>query len=720
MIMTRDLWIDPRWRRLPHRPWRKVILDFNNTADVRGVGAGFDPTEFGATLRGAHADAAVVIAKDVNGTCYFPTTHGPQHPEPGVDQLLGRQVAACREIGIQVQVCYPYWDDTYLATEHPEWLVVRRGGQTDLIAEGEPVGVKQLCISHPELLELVLQHTTEIVEHCEPDGLWYDMLNPAPFSVGECFCDRCVAALRKAGEDPDDFDTQQCRQDALFTDVVGQLSAHVRKLRPDLMVEYNTMAVLGSSSRMGHFDSVEVEALPTGMWGYGYLPLHGRYARSFGTTVYGLTGRFVTHWGDYGGLKHPTQLRSELAAIVAQGFRCDIGDDPGPSLRLDQATYATIGEAYAEIERIEPYLTDAAPVIEAAIVVDGLPLGQLSADVATDDSVGAELIEQLGAAEEAWLGQFLLSTSVSGLARLLTEHEVQYDVVDATSDWTRYRLVVLPESLVVDPDLAERLRRYLAGGGAVVAAGNALLLHGQDDSWADELRGAYAGPTPFDRPYTRVRGPLLGHPDRYARYDFALYGGSDRWAVNDDRAMVHAVLTEPTGDPMHLADYAVPASGVPTEFATVLEVGRLGAFSFPIGRSYFQHGYWVYRELFGRILHGLLPTPLVRTSAPPSAEVSVTHQEAAADRPERWIVHLVTHSPLRGRRGLSDRLDAPAPLRDVTIELAVQASIVTAVEARSGCRLPVEQKDGSVRVTVPEVDVAATVVLEVASSTVGP
>lgn len=85
---------------MPDRPWRKVILDINNSPDVEGVGAGFDPEEFAATLKNAHVNALVTIAKDTNGYCYFPSERGPHLPAAGSRDLLPQQVDACRAAGL--------------------------------------------------------------------------------------------------------------------------------------------------------------------------------------------------------------------------------------------------------------------------------------------------------------------------------------------------------------------------------------------------------------------------------------------------------------------------------------------------------------------------------------------------------------------------------------------------------------------------------------------
>jgi hypothetical protein len=47
-------------------------------------------------------------------------------------------------------------------------------------------------------------------------------------------------------------------------------------------------------------------------------------------------------------------MHTEVAAVVSQGARCDIGDQVHPDGRLDPAVYHVIGQAYRHIERIEP------------------------------------------------------------------------------------------------------------------------------------------------------------------------------------------------------------------------------------------------------------------------------------------------------------------------------------------------------------------------------
>ncbi|MDW5594083.1 alpha-amylase family protein [Conexibacter stalactiti] len=687
---AREVWIDERQRALPARPWRKIHLDFQMDAAVGEVGARFDPDAFAATLQAAHVDAVVLCAKNTYGYAFFPSEAGPVHPGLVAPNLVGRQAAAARAAGIKAYAYLSIGWDEYAAERHPEWLAFKRDRTSYLPQLGESPMWSALCMSHPAVAERAMAQTSELLRHAEVDGVWFDMVYPI---AGECFCWRCLEQLRDAGLDPLDEAVQRQHKSELHASLLRRLAAHVRGIDPALQVEYNTLAVLGVGDRLDAVDNIDIEALPTGGWGYGYFPLHARYARTLGRSVYGMSGRFHTAWGDYGGLKHPTQLRTELAGIVGQAVRCDIGDQPLPTAGLDAATYATIGEAYAEIERLEPWLEGAVPATEAAIVVDGPPLAHLA------DLGGTEF----PAAHAAAIG---------GLAKLMAECQLQFDVVDVAQAFERYRLVVLPDSLEVDEALAARLTAYLADGGAVIASHRALRASGTDELWPAALRGAYRGASPFQPAFTRLDGDFATELPRYADYDFALYGEADRWEVAAaDDVVVLGRLGEARFQRWQEGWQSAPPQDR-TRFATIVQAGGLGAFCFPIGASYFDHSYWIYRELFRRMVARLLPQQLVQVSAPQSAEVTVTHQAATAQRGERWIVHVVNYSPLRRGRGGIEYVEDPIPLHDVGIALAIDGPIERVYDARTDAALALSYEAGRWYARVARVPIAATVVFE--------
>jgi hypothetical protein len=390
-----------------------------------------------------------------------------------------------------------------------------------------------------------------------------------------------------------------------------------------------------------------------------------------------------------------------------------------PHGRLDRAVYETIGQAYAQIERLEPFLERAAPVTEAAIIVGGAPL------------------EDIGTSHPAMAGA--TGPAVYGLTRLLTECRVQFDIVEPDQEFERYRLLVLPDGLLVDEALAGRLRTYIAGGGAVVACHSALRIAGSAAIWADELGLEYSGESPFAPAYLCITnntettdgdeatesapgvlapGSVAPRPSATSvfhglpQYEYALYDGAARWLPRDPATVV-ARLGEPLFQrgPQHYTSHAQSPFDHLTEYAAAALKGRLAAVAFPLGASYHRHGYWIYREVFRRLLHAVLPERLVESDAPLSAELSVTHQSGGST-PDRWLVHVVNFSPNRRSPEHCEYLEDPIPLRDVRVSLRAGNTFARAYLAPDGPDLALRDHAGAWEVTVPRVDHGQIVVFE--------
>jgi hypothetical protein len=703
VVGAKPPWVDRRLQELPRRPWRKIHLDFHNSQHIPSVGEGFDAGAFVDTLKRGHVNSIVVFAKDMHGYFYYPSEFGPVHGGLRRD-LLGEQVEACRSAGVHVSAYYCVTWDNHLAENHPEWLVFKRDRTTYLPKFDEAPSWTALCLTNEDFVDLVLAHSRELLSRYELDGIWYDM--PLPIG-GECFCARCLAQIRAAGGDPMDTATQRAHKQRLLTGFMRRSHEQAQAIRPGCIVDQNNQTRLGLGDRAPYLDNIDIEALPTGGWGYFYYPVDVRYARNFGTHICGMTGRFHRSWADFGGLKHPDQLRLELASIVAQGAHCTIGDQPHPSGRLDPAVYDTIGEAYAEIATLEPYLEGAAPVVEAALVVDGLPLTDPGARSPSTDPGAPRRDDRL-------------PDSIAGTAKLLGELHVQFDVVEPDTDLARYRLVVLPDALAVDPVLAARLQAYVADGGAVIAGHDALRVDGRDESW---LRGlTYVGESPFAPAYVVPEEGRLGD---LPRFEYAAYDGSARWTVvpaDGDEPEVWARLGEPLFQrgPEHYTSHAQTPVDHVTEHPAVVRSGRVGAVAFPIGTSYFRHGYWVYREIFSQLLDAVLPGRLVRTSAPISTDVALTQQPATEDRPGRRLVHLVNYTANRRAPGHIENYEDPVPLTDVVVDVEAATGsgerdggdVHRAYLAADGTELTLQRQGGRWRVEVPRVEISAVVVLE--------
>jgi hypothetical protein len=662
-------WIDPTQAALPKRPWRKIHLDFHNSQHIPRIGERFDAAEFGNTLAGANVDAIVVFAKDMHGYFYYPSAYGPVHR--GLDfDLLGAQVEACRKRGIAVYAYYCTVWDNHLAETHPEWLLIKRDRTNYLPKFDEAPGWTALCLAHDDFIQLMLDHIAEFVARYDLDGPWLDM---PTMKDSECFCPACLQQMREQGMDPFNTSDQRHHKQALHLRFIQRVADVVRAIRPGSQIDYNNVVNwFGIGERAPYQDNLDIEALPTSFWGYYYFPTVTRFARTFGKATYGMTGRFQNAWADFGGLKQPAQLHVELAGIVAHGAHVSIGDQPPPHARLDPAVYHVIGQAYARVKSFEPYLEGAVPVTEAALMVGGLPC----------DSPA--------------------TPTNYGLVKLLTESRIQFDLVEPQANWERYRLIVLSEELHVDAALAERLRAYLASGGAVIVVNNA-------GDWLEQFGFRYEGPSPFKPAYM-----VAQHGD-WPAYEFALYEGASRWRADDAGADVLAQLGEPLfqRSGAHYTSHAQTPFDHPTGHAAIARQGNLALFGFPLGLSYFNHGYWIYRELFQRVLRALLPDPLIQSDAPLSTELAMTHQAANDAHGERCLVHVINWSPARQSPRHPTFYEDPIPLTDVTVRVNLPSAATKARAVIAGVDLPIEHNDdGSVAVTLARVPISEIICFE--------
>ena len=57
-----------------------------------------------------------------------------------------------------------------------------------------------------------------------------------------------------------------------------------------------------------------------------------------------------------------------------------------------------------------------------------------------------------------------------GAVRLLTEAACQFDILDSKSDFSKYKLLVLPDLISTAGDLGRKIDEYVKAGGAVLAS----------------------------------------------------------------------------------------------------------------------------------------------------------------------------------------------------------------------------------------------------------
>lgn len=710
--LAKSYWIDPSIAAWPPGPWRKVHIEYHTSRHMPRLAEHFNADAFGDQLLKAYVSGASVFAKDMYGYSYFPNVHGKMHPNLSFD-LLGSQVAALKKRKIQVLAYYMLTWNPELADRHPEWLVVHRPGDNSGLNPGaasedqkafkntlQPGGMPaaagtppstpeeekgyrpylwQFCICQEGFVQGELDLIAELISKYPLDGIWLDGGSSPP-----CYCPECVRQLRAKGLDPLDAGVQYQHKWDLCLSFLERIRKVVKKARPSCLVcPQNQGSFYGLAKRARLFDYSSQEALFTDAvhYGYHYFPTVIRYARGFGRPFHGCTVCFKDFWADFGGLKTPAQMHTEVAAFVSQGARCDIGDQVHPDGRLDPAVYHVIAEAYKHIERIEPYLEQAVPVTEAALLAGG--------DAPCND------------VNYGWV-------------KLLTESRVQFDIVERDTTWEdRYALIVLPENLWVDNTLASRLHAFIASGGAVIASHMSGIVSGTEKSWLERYGLHYAGMSPFTPAYMVSK---VGFADDIPPYAYALYEGASQWRA-EGPARAITMLGEPLfqRSPEHYNSHAQTPFDHTTPYASVAVSGRVALLAFPLGQGYYNQGFWPYRQAFQKALAQVLPIPLIQTDAHLSTELSLTHQAAdpRRSRRERYMVHIVNYSAVRKTPKHTEFHDDPIPLRDLTVRVNLPLNSAKATALYAGKDLALRRASvGGLEVVVSRVYIHEVVCFE--------
>ncbi|MCC3371628.1 beta-galactosidase trimerization domain-containing protein [Cohnella sp. REN36] len=645
--------------------FRQVHLDFHTSERIPGIGSRFSKAQFQDMLRVGHVDSITVFSKCHHGWAYHPSEANEIHPELDFD-LLGAQIEAAHEIGVKTPVYLSAGLDEKLARTHPEWLLRRPDESTTWAADFLSPGYHRFCMNTP-YLDILCAQIEEVVSRYDADGIFLDIVG-----VADCYCHACIASIRDAGGDPRDPAAVRALAERTYATYAARTNESVHRIKPGLPVFHNGGHIRRGRRDLAGFNThLELESLPTGGWGYDHFPLSARYVQTLGMDFLGMTGKFHTSWGEFGGYKHPNALRYETALSLANGARISVGDQLHPEGRMDEATYALIGAAFAEVEAKEPWCVGVEAVADVALLsVEAYSGG-------SPDSRG----EPTGDPD-------------AGAVRMLLEGKLLFDVIDLEADFGKYKVLILPDRYAIDERLGAKLRDFLSGGGRVLATGSSGLRADGED-FALNLGARSVGKAPYRPDYFRPDFPIAGLPSA----SYVMYSeGREIAAVEGGVVLGEREHPYFNRDAFSFCSHQhTPGSQLPS--GPAMTEGADGIYiAWQVFSEYAEMGSLVLRETVLYALNRLLPDKTLETNLP--AQGIVTVQKQPAER--RWVNHLLYASPVRRGNGI-EVIEDLVPIRDVTVSLRVPSAVSSVTLEPGGRPLAYDQADGTVRYTVPEV-----------------
>jgi hypothetical protein len=656
--------------KIPPLRTRQIHLDFHTSPFIRDIGVDFDPDEFADTMKAAHVNSVTVFAKCHHGHLYYNTKHPARHPHLRKNfDLLAQQVEALHRVGIRAPIYISVLCDEYAADEHPEWIAREPDGRPVGAGPLQP-GWQIMDMSSP-YQEYLAEQTQEILKLFKPvDGIFFDMCWDQP-----SLNNYAVEAMIKRGLNPEDETDRLTHAHEVSLAYMKRFFNMVRSTAKNATVFFNGRVYWRMREDLGAQTQAEIEALPTGGWGYLYFPKNVRFARTLGIPYMGMTARFHKSWADFGGLKPYAALEYETAQMISLGAVCSIGDQLHPRGTLDKAVYEIIGQAYGRVEAREPWTDGAQHVSQVGVF-------QIPAGVRVNEGVS-------GADE--------------GAARMMMQLKHQFDMIDDQSDFGDYEMIVLPDRVELSDHTKRRLRDFVRKGGALLASGFSGVSEDGKFLTLPFLPIKPQGISPFQTTFIRFGKEISTD---VPRTDHVMYERGVR-VLPAGGAINLASVVEPYFDRSwkHFSShFQTPAEKVSRYSAAAMK-NRVAYIAYPIFSAFHQHGNVPFKLLVRNIMNLLLPEPLVRVGAPSGTEATMMRQK------NRTIVHILHYTPQRRTQKL-DLLEEVVPLMDVPLSVKLPKAPKRVYLAPEKTALKFEYMRGRVNLRVPRIDGHAMVVFE--------
>lgn len=613
-------------------PYRQVHLDFHTPILPFPLGERFEKKNFQKTLQNSRINSVTLTGRCHHGHIYYDTKLPAKHPQL-LNDFLMMEVDACHEVGIKAPIYLTVGWDAFSANRHPEWLERKLDGSFygfEDYGQLSP-GWKTLCFNTP-YLDYLKKQITDTIKHfgSKLDGLFFDIVWQDP-----CCCNYCIEKMLSRNLDP----TSE-RDRILFSKITEQflkseIAYLVRSEDENCSIFFNEGNILPTiRENLSEYSHLEVESLPSGEWGYQHFPTTVRYAKNLRKEYVGMTGKFHKVWADFGSYKNKAALEYEMFLALAHGAKCSIGDQMYPDGTLQLATYELIGSVYRQVEKLEKYNDNSQALTEIAIVHPG---------IVSDSELKVDL-------------------SLAGAVSILNEKHHQFDIVDQWMDWTKYKVIVLPDKILLSDELKLKVNDYFRKtNGKVLATYKSGL--DVENSFLPDWGIKYIGENPYRPTYGKYYDIFQ---NKFPNGEIILHGEGmlvipqDAFVLGDEYRPLYQRNYQ-----HYYSHFQAPVSETKGN-PVVTRSERVYYFSHPLFEMYKRQGILQYKQMISIILDEALGRSILKTNMPSTGDIILNHSQSRRE----LILNLLHYIPQRKSLEL-DTIEEVIPLYDVNIELSL-------------------------------------------------
>jgi hypothetical protein len=654
-------------------PFRQVHLDFHTSEAIAGIGSKFSREQFQKALKLGHVNSITVFSKCHHGWAYHPSIANEIHPELKFD-LLGEMISAAHEIDVKTPVYLSAGLDEKMARRHPDWLIRDKEDRTNWVPHFMTPGFHQFCFNSP-YLDYLLTQIEEVVRNYDCDGIFLDIVG-----VRRCYCQNCIASLRSEGKDPRDEKAITELSEKTYANYTARVEKLIHGIKPSMRIFHNGGHILRGRRDLAKMNThLELESLPTGGWGYDHFPLSARYAQTLGMEFLGMTGKFHTSWGEFGGYKHPNALRYEAALSIANGACCSVGDQLHPEGMMDEATYKLIGAAYKEVEEKEVWCRHAVNIADVALL--------------SVESMANEYDEAQRAAN---------NKIDIGAVRMLLEGKLLFDVIDTEADFSRYKVVILPDRIRISEDLKLKMEDYIKQGGKLLATGTSGL-NEAGNRFELDFGVKWTGVNPFKPDYFKPHFKL----NNLWEASFVFYAEGQKIELAGGVELGHREDPYFNRDIFTFCSHQHTPNSLKNGGPGMVENVNGIYFAWNVFEDYATKGSLALKESLLYALNKLLPDKTLTTNLPAQGIVTLTEQK----KESRIVNHLLYASPVKRGEDI-EVIEDIIPVYDIKVKVRIPFKVKRVYLAPQGKDIEFEQKGDFINYLVSKIECHQMVVIE--------
>ena len=635
-----------------------VHLDFHTSPDIENIGAKFNKEEFTKAVKEANVDLMTVFAKCHHGYSYYPTKIGTVHPHLKFN-LLKEEIEAIHDAGAKAPIYITMGWSKLDADMHPEWHQINFFTKQPAYFGSKPpyedvplLGCTwtTLCPvgGYKKYLEDI---TREVCEQFDvSDGVFYDIC----FIHDACVCESCKAGMREMGLDADNFEDARKYYRIKRIELMKDLTGIVHEYKKDAPVFYNGGADMNRPEYHPYQTHYELEDLPTAWGGYDLMPIRAKYFEKYGKIFWGMTGKFHHSWGEFGGFKNKDALKYECADMISIGASMSVGDQLHPCGKLDESTYNVIGYAFDYAGKIEKYSENTKAYTDIAMW--------------SSHNMDADL----------------------GCSKALQIMQLEYDVLEAGEDISKYKCIVLPDNVKLSDDDKKRICEFTKNGGTVIASAQSIF---------DELGIKLKGHSGSDEDFILCEIDEIKTP--FLSYSSAYVTESDGEVL----AKVHAPYFNRTYE--HFCGHKnAPFKLEAEEYPALVKKGNVLYFAHPVFSAYNKSGSYALERYIKKGFDVAYNKQIEIENLPSCGRVRFRKSNDKGF----YALHILYAPPVN--RGNVCLLEDFPILSDIKVKIKLNEKITSVRSEPDGEKIPFVCENGEVSFTLNKLQLHKLIILE--------